>query len=240
MLTANVWKALLPALLIGLSACGPENPADLILYNGNVISLDANDSRIQAIAVTNGRITAVGSNESVLAQVGSETEKIDLGGRTVIPGIVDAHTHLRGIAGNVGKLDIAASTSVAEVLEIIETYAATAPEGAWIQTATGWQPTNFEENRMPTREELDQAAPNHPVFLKKGYQNGIVNSLALQKAGVTAENAKQNFLRDEDSNLTGEIYGSLNEITAAQAEVSDEQVVQSYLPDRFFPAVMAT
>ena len=77
MLTANVWKALLPALLIGLSACGPENPADLILYNGNVISLDANDSRIQAIAVTNGRITAVGSNESVLAQVGSETEKIE-------------------------------------------------------------------------------------------------------------------------------------------------------------------
>ena len=229
MLTVNTRKALLPALLLCLASCGPDNPADLILYNGNVITVDAEDSRVQAIAVTGGRISTVGSNESVLAQAGSETEKIDLDGKTVIPGIVDAHTHLRGIAGNVGKLVIAEANSVAEVLELIETHAATAPDGAWIQTATGWQPTNFEENRMPTREELDQAAPNHPVFLKRGYQNGVVNSLALEKAGVTAENAKQHFLRDEDGNLTGEIYGSLNEITAAQTEVSDEQVVQSYI-----------
>jgi hypothetical protein len=212
-----------------LSACEPENPADLVLYNGNVIAVDAGDSRHQAVAVTGGRITAVGSDDSVLEHAGRETRRIDIGGKTVIPGIVDAHTHLRGIAGNMGMLRISDATSVTEVLEIIARRAAEVPPGTWIQTATGWQATNFEENRMPTKEELDSAAPEHPVFLKKGYQNGVVNSLALQTAGITAENAKDHFLRNEEGALSGEIYGSLREIVAAQPPVSDEQTVQSYV-----------
>jgi predicted amidohydrolase YtcJ len=212
-----------------LIACEPENPADLVLYNGNVLTVDTENSVAQAIAVSNGRIVAVGSTDEILDHAGRDTARVDLGGKTVIPGIVDAHTHLRGIAGNVGKLVIADANSVAEVLEIISQHAATVPAGTWIETATGWQPTNFEENRMPTRQELDQAAPGHPVFLKKGYQNGVVNSLALESAGITPESAKDNFLRDEAGELTGAIYGSLNEITAAQPPISDEQVVQTYI-----------
>ncbi len=228
-MTPDTRHALLLALLICLSACGPENPADLVLYNGNVLTVDEINSKVQAIAVTAGRITAIGSNDLVLSHAGSKTTRIDLDGKTVIPGIVDAHTHLRGIAGNIGKLVIADATSVAEVLGLIEAHAATIPSGTWIETATGWQPTNFEENRMPTREELDRAAPDHPVFLKKGYQNGVVNSLALRMAGISAENAKRNFLRDDGGELTGEVYGSLSEITAAQPEVSNEQVIQTYI-----------
>jgi predicted amidohydrolase YtcJ len=226
---ATVMKSLLPILLACLTACGPENPADLVLYNGNVHTVDKNNSTVEAVAVTDGRIVATGSSNTILALAGSETTRIDLDGKTVIPGIVDAHTHLRGIAGNIGKLIIADATSVAEVLRRIESHAADVPAGTWIETATGWQPTNFEENRMPTRAELDTVAPDHPVFLKKGYQNGVVNSLALQLAGVTAENAKQNFLRDDDGQLTGAIYGSLSEITAAQPALSDEQIVQTYI-----------
>jgi len=222
-------KSILPILLICMSACGPENPADLILYNGNVLTVDASNTKVHAIAVTGGKITAIGSDESVLAHAGKETTRVDLDGKTVIPGIIDAHTHLRGIAGNVGKLSISDASSVVEVLEIIKGHAATVPAGTWIETATGWQPTNFEESRMPTRDELDLAAPNHPVFLKKGYNNGVVNSLALQTANVTVDNAKKNFVRDEDNKLTGEIYGSLREITAAQPAVSDEELVQKYI-----------
>jgi predicted amidohydrolase YtcJ len=221
--------ALVTGMVVLISACEPENPADLVLINGNVLTVDEHNSTVGAVAVTDGRISAVGSTRAVLKYAGSNTVRIELDGKTVIPGIVDAHTHIRGIAGNIGKLSITGASSVIEVLGTISRYAATVPAGTWIETATGWQPTNFTENRIPTREELDSAAPEHPVFLKKGYQNGVVNSMALELAGVTSENAGRNFLRDANGNLTGEIYGSLNEITAAQSAPSDQQIEQTYI-----------
>lgn len=212
-----------------ISACAPDDPADIVIFNANVLTVDEQNSTASAVAIADGRISAVGSNKSVLKHAGKETTRIDLDGKTLIPGIVDAHTHIRGIAGNVGKLSITEATSVEEVLRTIERYADTLPAGAWIETATGWQPTNFSENRVPTRDELDKAAPEHPVFLKRGYQNGVVNSKALELAGITAENAGPNFLRDSRNNLTGEIYGSLNEINAAQPQLSAEQIERSYV-----------
>ena len=79
-------KSILPILVICMTACGPENPADLILYNGNVLTVDASNTKVQAIAVKGGTITATGSDESVLAHAGNETTRIDLDGKTVIPG----------------------------------------------------------------------------------------------------------------------------------------------------------
>ncbi len=226
---SRIKLAILLSPVIFLGACEPESPADLVLFNGNVLTVDARETVAEAVAVTNGRISAVGSTQSVLALAGRETRRIDLDGKTVIPGIVDAHTHIRGIAGNIGKLSITDATSVAEVLEIISRHAETVAAGFWIETATGWQPTNFAENRIPTRAELDSAAPEHPVFLKKGYQNGIVNSKALEAAGITTENAGHNFLRDAANNLTGELFGSLDDITNAQPRLSDQQTEQSYI-----------
>ncbi len=211
-----------------ISSCEPENPAELILFNANVLTVDEQNSTAAAVAIAGGRITAIGSSKLILRHAGRETTKIDLDGKTLIPGIVDAHTHIRGIAGNIGKLNITDATSVVEVLATIKRYADTLPAGAWIETATGWQPTNFTENRVPTRDELDKAAPEHPVFLKKGYQNGVVNSKALELAGITAENAGLNFLRDSGNNLSGEIYGSLDEISAAQPQLGAEQIERSY------------
>ena len=221
--------ALVAGMVVLISACEPENPADLVLINGNVLTVDEHNSTVEAVAITDGRISAVGSTRAVLKHAGSTTVRIELDDKTVIPGIVDAHTHIRGIAGNIGKLSITEASSVVEVLETLGRHADTVPVGTWIETATGWQPTNFTENRIPTREELDSAAPQHPVFLKKGYQNGVVNSMALEVAGITAENAGGNFLRDANGNLTGEIYGSLNEITAAQPAPSEQQIEQTYI-----------
>jgi predicted amidohydrolase YtcJ len=221
--------ALLIIQVVCFGACEPENPADLVLVNGNVLTVDQENSVAEAIAITDGRISVVGSTRAVLKHAGHDTTKVDLDGKTVIPGIVDAHTHLRGIAANVGKLNITEASSVVEVLDTISRYANTLPAGTWIETATGWQPTNFSENRMPSREELDAVAPDHPVFLKKGYQNGVVNSMALEVAGVTSDNASQSFLRDMNNKLTGEIYGSLDEITDAQPAPNERQTEQTYV-----------
>ena len=219
----------LALVLATLIATQPASATDLILYNGNVITVDEENSRANAIAISDGLIAAVGGDEAILALAGEGTKTIDLGGKTVIPGIVDAHTHLRGVAGNVGMLQITHADSVNQVLQIIREHATTVPEGQWIQTATGWQPTNFAEKRMPTRLELDDAAPQHPVFVKKGYQSAVVNSLALEMAGIDEESAGDQFLRDDSGILTGEINGSLNPVSDAQPAQSDTDVTRSYI-----------
>lgn len=204
---------------------------DLILHNANVLTLDGSDTRAEAIAITGNEITAVGSNEAILDQVGPDTRTIDVGGHTIIPGFVDAHTHLRGIAENIGKVDIADARSIAEVLAIVEAAVANVPPGTWVVTATGWQPTNLAENRLPTRAELDSVSPQHPVFLKKGWNAGVANTLALTEAGVNVDGdgAGEQYQRGEDGALTGEIAGSLEQIAAKLPTPDEGELAQTFL-----------
>jgi predicted amidohydrolase YtcJ len=161
-------------------------PADLVLLNGNVLTVDATFSTAAAVAVRDGRFVAVGSNEDVRRYVGTATRVIDGGGRTVVPGLIDSHVHALGVAAEETAQPFRNLRSIGELQAWIRDAAAHRP-GGWIWTPRVY-PTRFREHRFPTRAELDAAAPNHPVVVDGAYAFSL-NSAALRAAGITRGSA---------------------------------------------------
>jgi predicted amidohydrolase YtcJ len=163
-------------------------PADIILSNGKVVTVDARFSIASAIAIRGERIVAVGSDRDVAAFAGAGTRRIDLGGRTVIPGLIDNHMHLLR-AGTTWQYEVRLDgvESRQAALERLRARAKTIPRGEWIYTLGGWAIEQFSDDKTPfTRGELDRAVPDHPVFLQASYYNGYLNSRAVQALGVDA------------------------------------------------------
>src|SRR5581483_6776787 len=140
-----------------------KDAADLIIHNAKVLTVDDKFSIAQAVAVKGERILAVGSNDTVLALKGAKTQLIDAGGRTVMPGLYDSHTHPTGAATSELAEPLPDLPDLAAVFAYIRKKAAETPEGEWIVLRYAF-PTRLKEARFPTRAELDQAAPKHPVL----------------------------------------------------------------------------
>jgi hypothetical protein len=166
--------------------CGqilPAANADLILYNGKIVTVDARFSIAQAVAVKAGRITKVGDTKSVFSTENSpRTRRIDLKGRTVLPGLVDSHVHPLGAGLSEFRAPIPPLDSFDAVQNFIRDRARTTPQGSWIVVPRTF-PTRLEELRMPTREILD-VATEHPVLFDASY-TVVVNSYALKMSGIT-------------------------------------------------------
>ncbi|MEV6259054.1 amidohydrolase [Nocardia sp. NPDC051911] len=138
-----------------------------------------------AIAMGNGRIVAVG--DDLEQYVGPDTRVVDVGGRRVIPGLVDSHLHaVRAGWSYLDELDLTETRSLAELLEAVADATAGRASGSWITALGGWHPSQLAEGRMPSRSELDEAAPHHPVFVHPVYghdDHGVLNSVALEEMG---------------------------------------------------------
>ena len=156
--------------------------ADLILHNGKIVTVDSRFSLQQAVAVTGGKVTAVGSNASVLKERGPRTKVIDLGGRTVLPGLIDSHVHALGAGLSEFREPLPPLDSFAAVRSYIRARAAKTPKSAWIVVPRTF-PTRLKEMRMPTREVLDVES-GHPVMFDASY-TVVVNSAALKLCGIT-------------------------------------------------------
>src|SRR5436190_4732192 len=181
---------------------------DLVLYNGNVLTLDPAQPRAQAVALANGLIAAVGSTADVRAAAAPGSTLIDLGGRTVLPGFIDSHAHVSQVGHELSKVDLSRCRSVADVLEAVNQRAQRTPKGEWVEGSAMWHETALAEKRFPTRKEMDAVAPDHPVYLPRGTRFfAVANSLALRLAGIderTPEPDGGRFERDPDSGqLTG-------------------------------------
>jgi predicted amidohydrolase YtcJ len=172
---------LVPALTLGAMALYGAD-ADLILHNGKIVTVDSKFSVQQAVAVAGGKITAVGSNASVLKERGTRTRVIDLGGRTVLPGLIDSHVHALGAGLSEFREPLPPLDSFAAVRSYIRARAAKTPKGEWIVVPRTF-PTRLKEMRMPTREVLD-VEPDHPVMFDASY-TVVVNSAALKLCGIT-------------------------------------------------------
>ncbi len=166
----------LPSVFL-LSAAAAE-PADFILRNAKVATVDAKFSLAQAIAVRGDKILAVGSNADIAKLAGPNTRIVDAKDRLVIPGLMDSHTHPSGASLYEFDHAMPEMESIADVLAYIKSRAAIAPEGQWITTSQIFI-TRLKEQRYPTRAELDSVAPKHPVAFQTG-PDASVNSLALQ------------------------------------------------------------
>lgn len=160
-------------------------PAELVLYNGHVITLAPDGPAAQAVAIQDGRFLAVGDNATVGALAGPQTKQIALDGATAIPGLCDSHNHLLNTGMGMSRVQLAAARSIADVLQAVGDRAAEIPQGQWIVASGGWHESALRERRLPTARELDQVAPNHPVYIPRGGHVVVVNSHALRIAGIT-------------------------------------------------------
>jgi predicted amidohydrolase YtcJ len=178
---------LIAVFLFCAHAVVQADPADLVLMNGNVLTVDAGNSVAQALAVTRGRIVAVGSDAQVREFIGSGTRVLDLAGKTATPGLIDSHFHLDGTAPLEIDAAYPAVKSIAEVVQKVRAKAASLAPGEWIQ-GRGWDEGKLEERRYILASDLDAAAPRNPVFLAHATGHyAVVNSAALTLAGITKD-----------------------------------------------------
>ncbi len=181
--------ALLSLLLAAPLAAQPARPADLVVTNARIYTVDDARPVVSAMAVRDGVVLFTGSAREALALRGSGTRVVDLGGRTVIPGMVDAHAHLLGLGQSLRNVDLVGARSYDEVIARVVAFAKGQPDGTWI-LGRGWDQNDWGDTRFPTHEALSRALPNHPVWLTRvdGHA-GLANAAALRAAGVTAASA---------------------------------------------------
>ena len=179
-------RTLILTMALGSFALAQQLPADLIVSNGKIITVDERFTIAQAVAVRGDRIVAVGSNQEIARHAGPNTRRIDARGRAVVPGLIDNHMHLlrAGITWQQEvRWDGVESRKIA--LDMLRARAAVAGAGSWVYTLGGWAMDQFADDKKPfTREELDQAVPNNPVLLQASYYEAYLNSRALQALGV--------------------------------------------------------
>src|SRR6185503_13412663 len=153
---------------------------DVVLYNGTVIT-QSNPALAQAVGVRDGRITHVGTTADLLSLAGAHTKKIDLAGRTVVPGMNDAHAHIWKIGHLLTTmLDLRRVAGIDELVKNVKTFSARLPPGAWL-LGRGYNEAAMKEQRAPTRLDLDRAEPSRPVVLTRTCGHiYAVNSAALE------------------------------------------------------------
>jgi len=187
------YVVLLTSLLVFLSSCQPDQEAtavsvekiaaDLILNNGKIVSVDDTFSIHDTIVVSDGRVVELG-DASLLDKYSATTVR-DLQGKTLIPGFIDSHTHIRGRPRR--YIELSEVGSIAEMQDLIRAKAAELGEGEWI-TGYGWSEDELAEGRKPLRGDLDIAAPNNPItFTRAGGHSAVVSTLALELANITDE-----------------------------------------------------
>ena len=214
-------RALVPLLLAvtAMAACEPASdagsmtdPADLVLTDGRVVTVDQQLPEAEAVAMRDGRIVAVGTSDEIAAWVGDATEVIDLEGRLAIPGFIEGHGHYMSLGRSKEILDLMDVTSWEEIVSMVEEAVAAAEPGQWIE-GRGWHQekwTSIPEGSVdgvPVHDALSAVSPENPVRL--GHASGhaaFVNAAVLEAAGITAATENPSggeIVKDADGNPTG-------------------------------------
>jgi predicted amidohydrolase YtcJ len=210
---------LLVAALATTPLCAQQAPPDLILSNGKIITVDQRFTIAQAVAVRGDRIIAVGNNQEINGLAGPNTRKIDLKGKSVIPGLIDNHMHLlRGGTTWQYEVRLDGVTTRKQALELLSARAKALGPGQWVYTMGGFAREQFTDNSKPfTREEMDKAFPNNPVALQESYYRMSVNTQAMQAMGI-------------DDKSTGDVgQGNIGRVAAKLPTVGKDQIEASSL-----------
>ncbi len=207
-----IMAGLLSVVPLLLCAASPvSHYADIVLFNGKVVTVDKDFTVAQAVAIRDGKFLSAGKNKDILALAGPRTVKMDLGGKTVIPGLIDSHNHMDMAEEGLHRVPLWKAKTVADALALIKEAAAKTKPGEWIVGAA-WHPlAQLAEKRYLTRWEIDTVAPDNPVFLPTVGHEVMCNSYALTMAGIKKETSDPKggqILRDT---ATGEPNGVLAE-----------------------------
>ena len=210
-----LFVGVLIAIVVTADAQRPQ--ADLVLTNGKIITVDERFTIGQAVAIAGDRIVAVGSNDEINRLAGPAARRIDLRGRSVVPGLIDNHLHLLR-AGNTWLQELRwdGVESRKKAIDMLKARAKAAGPGGWVFNIGGWAHQQFADDPRPfTREELDQIAPDNPVGLQESYYQVFLNSKALSAFGIEpgkpdpADFVKGSIQRDASGKPTGVIKGDI-------------------------------
>jgi predicted amidohydrolase YtcJ len=195
--------------------------ADLIVHNAKIVTMDSADRIVEAMAVRDGRIIAVGPNKEMDACAGKETRKLDLKGQTILPGLIDVHTHAMEWAKGVVRDQVDATypgvKSIAALLQEVGRRAKSASPGGWIVGA-GWDDAKYTDHRYITRADLDRVSGDHPVYLihVSGHL-AVANSIALKLTGLKRDTPDPSggvIEHDSNAELTGIVKDNAMELVA--------------------------
>ena len=198
------------------------------LINGKIYTMDETQPTATAVAMRAGKIIAVGGDEAI-QQLGGE--QIDLGGRCVIPGLIDSHVHFEGFSLALSEIDLLDTTSLDEALARIKARADETPAGEWLR-GRGWTQADWASHQFPTSADLDSVSGDCPAYLRhRSGHAGWANSLALRMAGIDANTPDPSggqIQRDADGNPTGILFETAMELVAAQVPpYTEEQIVDA-------------
>ena len=186
---------------------------DWVLTNGKILTADDNFSIVEALAIEDGRIVAVGGSAEVMSHAGSNTELTDLDGQTVVPGLIDNHMHfVRATKQWHRQVRWDEVRSRTQALQILKERSDQLPDGEWAIVVGSFIMEQFEDNQAPfTAAELDAVIPDRPVYIQEAYTRVFLNTAALEEAGITANsrvNQRGELVKDESGSLTGELVGT--------------------------------
>jgi predicted amidohydrolase YtcJ len=192
----------------------PSRAPDLILFNGRVSTLDRGNPAATAIAITDGVFSAVGRDRDVVPLAADGTRRIDLGGRRVLPGLIDNHLHMiRGGLNYNMELRWDGVRSLADAMSMLQRQVAITPPPQWVRVVGGFTAQQFAERRLPTIDELNAVAPDTPVFLLHLYDRALLNGAALRAVGYTRDTPEPiggQIIRDSAGNPTGLLLAKPN------------------------------
>jgi predicted amidohydrolase YtcJ len=197
---------------------------DLILLNGVVLTMDERHPRARAIAIRDDRITAVGTNRAVARLAGRNTRRVNLRGRTVIPGLIDGHTHaIRGGQTYDRETYWLGVDSLEHGLRMLTEAASERRPDEWVGVVGSWHPNQFSERRAPTVADLTQASPTNPAYVQFQYDYGLVNEAGIRalrlNESTTPPVPNLTVERDANGQATGRLFGNIGSFNALTASI---------------------
>ena len=208
---------LMPAMatIAAGGASAAQDAADLVLRHGTLYRVSAPGAVKGSVAVRGGHIVYLGDDAGVVPFVGPKSEVVELGGRAVTPGLIDAHSHLEGLGAFLEQVDLTGADSFDEVVRRVAERAAKTPAGAWVR-GRGWDQNRWPDKSFPTHGALSAAVPNHPVWLERvdGHAS-LLNAAAMRAVRLTAADqdpAGGRILRDASGAPTGVLVDAATSI----------------------------
>ncbi|MFN3136573.1 MAG: amidohydrolase [Allomuricauda sp.] len=220
-------KLLLIATVVLVFSCTTKKEVDLIVTNANIYTVDANFSKANSFAVKNGKFVAVGDSEEI-TQKYDAAEQLDAEGKTIVPGLIDAHCHFYGLGQNQQVVDLVGTQSFDEVVERVVAFQKERPSN--FIRGRGWDQNDWEVKEFPTKDKLDELFPDTPVALERVDGHAyLVNQKALDMAGITTETQTEGGeIVKENGEITGVLVDNpMALVDKVIPEASLEQKIQA-------------
>jgi predicted amidohydrolase YtcJ len=215
-------KHIVPVFLAGLAISGagsgqtPQSKttsssskatADVVIRAGAIHTMAQGRQTLHSIAIGGGKVLAVSEGAHDLdGYIGGSTQVVDDSALTLLPGFIDTHTHLIYAASDINDVHVNEARDIAGFVDLIRKRAAVTPKGEWIRTASDWNEWNLAEKRMPQAPDLDKATTDHPVLVRRGGHNDVLNTMGMKLVGLTRDTPTPSggtIVKDAEGNPTG-------------------------------------